>query len=82
MSQRSRRGFSHAGFVKAGEETYPCHFTDMTRIGAILIFDGPIDLPDKFTVHLTADGKVTRRCRARWHEGNQIGVSFDPDELP
>ena len=82
MSLRSLRGFSHAGYVKAGEETYPCHLINMTRIGATLIFDGPIDLPDRFTIHLTADGKVARQCQVRWHEGNQIGVSFAADEPP
>lgn len=82
MSPRSRRGFSHAGYVKTGEETYPCYFTNMSRIGAILVFDGPIDLPDHFTICLTADGKVMRHCQVRWHEGNQIGVSFGADELP
>ena len=82
MSHRSRRGFSHAGYVKTREETYPCHFTNMTSAGAILIFDGPIDLPEHFAIQLTADGKVVRQCQVRRHEGNQIGVSFRAGELP
>jgi hypothetical protein len=76
MSLRLRKGLTHAGYVKTGEEVYPCHFTNMSGTGAIVIFDGPIDLPDRFTVRLAPDGRVERDCTVLWSEGTQIGISF------
>jgi len=49
----------------------------MSRSGATLTFDGPIDLPDRFSIQLTSDGKVFRDCVVQWHDGIQIGVSFE-----
>jgi flagellar basal body rod protein FlgF len=77
MRQRSPHGFNRAGFVKIGEETYPCQLTNMSVTGATIIFDGPIDLPERFAVQLTADGQVTRTCKMTWHEGIQTGVVFE-----
>ena len=81
MSQRSPRGFNRAGFVKIGEETYPCHLTNMSMTGATIIFDGPIDLPERFAVELTTDGpansRVTRACKTAWHDGTETGVVFE-----
>jgi PilZ domain len=68
--------FQHVGFVKTDNETYPCRFSDMSRTGATIIFEGPIDLPDRFSIQLTSDGKVSRDCVVQWHEGIKIGVSF------
>jgi hypothetical protein len=77
MRQRSLQGFNRAGFVKIGEETYPCQLTNMSVTGATIIFDGPIDLPERFAVQLTTDGQVIRACKATWHEGTQTGVVFE-----
>jgi len=74
------RGFTHAGYVKMGQEVYPCTLTDMSLSGATLNFEGPIDLPDQFTVQLTRDGHVTRRCTVVWNDGVQVGVIFEVDE--
>jgi len=68
--------FQHSGFVKTDNETYPCLFSNMSRSGATLTFDGPIDLPDRFSIQLTSDGKVFRDCVVQWHDGVQIGISF------
>ena len=77
MLKRSPRGFTHAGFVKIGEETYTCRLTNMSVTGATIVFEGPIDLPERFAVKLTADGRLTRACKTTWHDGNEIGVAFE-----
>ncbi|WP_198164488.1 PilZ domain-containing protein [Rhodoplanes sp. Z2-YC6860] len=77
MRQRSPHGFNRAGFVKIGEETYPCQLTNLSVTGATIIFDGPIDLPERFAVQLTADGHVTRACKTTWQEGIETGVVFE-----
>jgi hypothetical protein len=46
------RGFNHIGYVKVGEESYPCQIFDMSSTSATLFFKNRIELPDRFTVHL------------------------------
>jgi hypothetical protein len=66
MRQRSPQGFNRAGFVKIGEETYPCQLTNLSVTGATIVFDGPIDLPERFAVQLTADPRLQNHL-ARGH---------------
>ena len=63
--------------MKVGEETYPCQLTNMPVTGATIIFDGPIDLPERFAVKLSTDGQLTRACKTSWHDGNEINVVFE-----
>jgi hypothetical protein len=72
----ARRGFTHDGYVKIGEEIYPCQLTAMSSAGATLNFEGPVDLPERFTIQLTRDGKVTRDCVVWWYEGTRMEVIF------
>jgi hypothetical protein len=68
--------FQHFGFVKTGSETYRCRISSMSSAGAAIMFDGPIDLPERFSIQLTSDGKVSRDCVVQWRDGIQIGISF------
>jgi hypothetical protein len=77
MLQRVPRGLIHDGFVKIGEEIYPCRVTNMSVTDATIIFEGPLDPPQHFTISLTIDGEVTRTCTTTWHEGYEIGIVFD-----
>jgi flagellar basal body rod protein FlgF len=77
MLPRTPPGLSRTGFVKIGEETYPCQLTNMSVTGATIFFDGPIDLPERFTIQLTEDGRITRACKTTWHEGNETGLVFE-----
>ena len=74
---RSVRGLAHNGFVTVGEETYPCDVANMSASGATLYFKLLLELPDRFTLRLRHDGKVTRTCSVTWDEGQQVGVVFD-----
>jgi hypothetical protein len=76
---RSRPGFGHAGFIKFDEQTYPCDVTNMSATGATLHFKLRVELPERFTLQLTYDGKVTRRCSITWNDGLRVGVLFDRD---
>lgn len=68
--------FAHGGYLKIGQEIYACQVSNMSRAGATISFDGPIDVPDSFSIHLTPDGRVTRSCSVVWQEGIEIGVVF------
>ena len=74
---RSARGLVHNGLVTLGEETYTCEVTDMSATGATLHFKFLIELPQRFTLRLRQDGKVTRTCSITWDEGTQVGVVFE-----
>ena len=76
MRLPSTRGFSHSGYVKTGGEIYRCELTEMSASGATLSFEGPVDLPDHFSIQLTSDGKVARDCVVSWSEGIYVGVVF------
>ena len=71
------RGFNHIGYVKVGEESYPCQIFDMSSTSATLFFKNRFELPDRFTVHLGPDGRIVRNCSVSWDEGTHIGVLFD-----
>jgi hypothetical protein len=39
-----------------------------------------IELPERFLLQLTSDGRVTRQCSTvTWDEGIKTGVMFDRD---
>lgn len=70
-------GLSHSGLVKFSEETYACDVTNMSTTGATLTFKNMMELPERFTLQLTHDGKVMRTCSVIWEEGMQVGVTFE-----
>jgi len=76
MPASSAQRFAHNGFVRIGEEIYPCKLSNMSSTGATLSFDGPTDLPERFTIQLTPDGKVMRACLVIWREDPDVGVVF------
>ena len=84
MSARRAGGFVHDGMVRIGEEQYPCKVTNMSATGAVLTFNAPIDLPDRFTLLLIPYGNVMRNCVMTWEEGEQVGVVFGgaPPQTP
>src|SRR4051794_5637410 len=78
-SRISLRGFSHAAFVKIGEELYPCSVTNMSVTGATLHLaqlPEAVELPGSFSVQLTRDGQIARNCSLAWREGDEAGVLF------
>jgi hypothetical protein len=76
MRPQAAPRFAHSGYLKIGEEVYPCHISNMSATGATIGFDGPVQIPDHFSIHLRPDGRVTRACSVVWQEGIEIGVIF------
>jgi hypothetical protein len=81
MHPRPARRFDHRGFLKIGEEVYPCQMSNMSASGATITFDGPIDVPEAFSIFLTPDDKVARACSVVWRQGTDIGVAFIRKDL-
>jgi hypothetical protein len=53
----------------------------MSASGATITFDGPIDVPEAFSIFLTPDDKVARACSVVWRQGTDIGVAFIRKDL-
>ncbi|MBX9841157.1 MAG: PilZ domain-containing protein [Xanthobacteraceae bacterium] len=49
---------------------------DISERGAKLVLSSPENLTQEFTLLLSPDGFIQRRCRSAWRSGDQIGVEF------
>jgi hypothetical protein len=50
---------------------------DISRSGARIRLKSAAGLPDTFTLVLTADYSVKRKCRMAWISGKEIGLTFE-----
>ena len=50
---------------------------NISKSGANLLASA--EVPKEFALYLTPDGRVQRRCRVIWRDGDSIGVSIIPD---
>jgi hypothetical protein len=55
---------------------YSCKLENIGHGGAQLVVNPDIAFPSRFTIRLTADGKVTRACRIVWQKKDRMGVRF------
>ena len=55
---------------------FPCTLENIGHSGAQLCVNPDIAYPNRFTIRLTADGKVTRACRTIWQKKDRMGVRF------
>lgn len=55
---------------------WPVRIFDISEKGARLAVGMAGSLPDEFTLLLSPDGFIQRRCRTVWQSADQIGVEF------
>jgi hypothetical protein len=53
-----------------------CVVKDMSSGGARIVVGDEIDLPAEFTLTLTRNGKVNRRCKVVWRSQGELGAVF------
>lgn len=53
-----------------------CILRDICRSGGRISAEEIRDVPDRFVLWLSPDGRVTRLCQTQWRFDNQIGVQF------
>jgi hypothetical protein len=58
-------------------EVKPCMISDVSQSGARLDVGDPSKLPDEFTLFLTRNASMRRKCQVMWRHGTQIGVHFE-----
>ena len=59
-----------------GAPLIECELGNMSDKGAKLVLPGRRDLPVQFVLRLAKDGRVARKCRIAWKQGDTIGVEF------
>jgi hypothetical protein len=64
-----------------GLPTRECTVIDISDTGAKLAVDAPHEIPDDFTILLSAHGHPYRRCHLVWRSAAHVGVAFY-DRLP
>src|SRR3954449_8861032 len=64
-----------------GTPLIECALGNMSDTGAKLVLPGHKQLPSQFILCLAKDGRVARKCRIAWAEGDTIGVEFTARRL-
>jgi hypothetical protein len=60
----------------AGKQPIECRISDISKIGAKLTCKTFDQLPDEFSLYLTRDGNVGRRCKTVRRDDDGIGLEF------
>jgi len=75
-SYRRRHCGKLARLSANGSPVRGCTVLDLSDIGARLANELPLQVPDKFTLLLTADGGLRRQCEVVWRSESAVGVRF------
>ena len=62
-----------------GEAVQICMLSDASDTGARLTLQYPESVPETFTMRLSRDGKITRKCHVVWRSEHQIGLEFQKE---
>ena len=73
----ARKKFSFAARIQdpVGGEPVVCLICDISGTGAYLRM-AVADVPKRFTLLLSNDGRIRRQCRVAWQRGINVGVEF------
>ena len=78
MRNSVRKALRHPAWMDIGDGSplRSCTLSDVSQTGAKLVIENPNDIPAEFTLLLTGDGAVRRRCRVMRRGNGEIGVQF------
>src|SRR5437588_12288505 len=76
VSRRRRMKLDARIHNSGGSTTFPCVMLDMSSTGARIQLNMPTEIPNEFTLLLSQNGEVRRRCRIVWQSGDVVGVRF------
>jgi hypothetical protein len=62
--------------VGDGSPVRACTLWDVSDAGARISIENPTDVPREFTLVLSADGSIRRRCRVIWASDEQLGARY------
>jgi len=67
-------------FTAVDAPIWDCVVMDISVHGAKLAVESGHEIPEFFTLLLSAEGRVSHRCRVMWRAGRRLGVKFVPLE--
>ncbi len=75
---KPRKPLHYPAWIESDDGSAPrvCMIWDISESGARLTKTGEDCPPDTFTIRLSNDGKLTRRCRVVWRSGVHLGIEF------
>jgi hypothetical protein len=59
-----------------GAQARTCRLWDVSDAGARITVDQPNDVPAEFSLIISLDGTLRRRCRVIWRSDEQIGACY------
>ncbi len=75
-----RRVCIKALLLRERQSPLPCTLVDVSETGARLIVGDSAEVPQRFTIVMTARGVPQRTCQLVWRGTRQIGVRFEADK--
>jgi hypothetical protein len=79
MYERRKEGRSKVQvpvWMEAPSRLLPCTLQNLSLRGGEVVVAPDIELPKKFAIRLTEDGKIRRGCSVVWRKDDRVGVSF------
>jgi methyl-accepting chemotaxis protein len=78
LRKKPRQPFHYTARILTDENAPPlrCSIVDISESGARLALERDGELPESFTLLLTANRGPRRRCRIVWRTGLTLGVEF------
>jgi hypothetical protein len=65
-------------WIVTGPDCQPqeCRISDISDHGGKIACENVSQVPDKFVLFLTPDGKAARSCKVVWRSDKEIGLQF------
>jgi hypothetical protein len=79
----TRRAITYRCWIvsETDQEMIACQIHDISKSGARLSVAGSVIVPNEFTLALTQDSRITRRCQVAWSEGELFGIKFVKEKI-
>ncbi|WP_188311966.1 PilZ domain-containing protein [Salinarimonas soli] len=74
--ESARKRLGAPALVRLGHRILRCSVKDISRTGAMLLFDEEVELPPDFTMSFGERPGTPRFCTVMWQNGRSAGVSF------
>lgn len=76
--QSPRQRVNYPAWIDTGDggEVQNCTLFDISGHGARIVVKQPDAMPEEFSLVLSNDGSIRRRCRVVWRSDAQVGVQY------
>jgi hypothetical protein len=71
-----REDVDHPCWLRTDNSSHPARISNFSKGGARISYVAHSQIPDRFDLLMTEDGKVGRRCKVVWRSDREFGVEF------